>query len=77
VITPQTRIPEVYFLISWVGWNCVQLARRPLFGLSYQTRIIDHDECGTVCGMRTVMGNRSTPRIPAPVHFIHHKSYMT
>jgi hypothetical protein len=42
----------------------VHLVRRPLFGLSYQPRMIDDDdgECGAVGGMRIGRGNRSTQR---------------
>jgi hypothetical protein len=43
------------------------LVRRPLFGLLYQPRMIDDDECGAVSAMRIGRGNRSTGRKPAPV----------
>jgi hypothetical protein len=42
------------------------LVRRPLFGLLYQSRMID-DECGAVGGLRLDRGNRSSRRKPAPV----------
>jgi hypothetical protein len=45
----------------------VHLVRRPLFGLLYQPRMIDDDECGAVGGMKIGRGNRSTRRKPAPV----------
>jgi hypothetical protein len=45
----------------------VHLVRRPLFGLLYQPRMIDDDECRAVGGMRTGRGNRSTRRQPVPV----------
>jgi hypothetical protein len=41
------------------------LVRRPLFGLLYQTRMVDDDECGAVAGMRIRRGNLSTLRKPA------------
>jgi hypothetical protein len=50
-----------------VGWNRVHLVRRPIFGLLYQPRMIDEDQCGTDDGMRTGRGNRTTRRKPAPV----------
>jgi hypothetical protein len=50
-----------------VGWDWVHLVRRPLFGLLYQPRMIDDDECGAVGGKRLGRGNRSTRRKPAPV----------
>jgi hypothetical protein len=51
-----------------MGWDWVQLVRRPLTGLLYQPRMID-EECGAVVGMRISKGNRSTRRKPAPVPF--------
>jgi hypothetical protein len=48
-----------------VGWDCVHLVRRQLFGLLYQSRIIDDDDCGAVGGMRIGRGNLSTRRKPA------------
>jgi hypothetical protein len=48
--------------VSGMGWDWVHLVRRPIFGLLYQSRMID-DECGVVGGR----GNRSTGRKPAPV----------
>jgi hypothetical protein len=41
------------------------LVRRPLFGLLYQPRIMDEDECVVVGGMSGI-GSRSTRRKPAP-----------
>jgi hypothetical protein len=49
-----------------VGWDWVNLVRRPLTGLLHQPRTID-DECGAVGGMRIGRGNRITRRKPAPV----------
>jgi hypothetical protein len=54
----------VFLLFVGVGW--VHLVRQPLFGLLYQPRMIDDDECGAVGGMRISMGNWSTRRKPAP-----------
>jgi hypothetical protein len=53
-----------------MGGDWVHLVLRPLFGLLYQTRMIDDDEddeCGAVGGMRIGRGNWSTRRKPAPV----------
>jgi hypothetical protein len=45
----------------------VHLARRPLFGLSYQPRMMmDDDDCGAIGGM-IGRGNQSTRRNPVPV----------
>jgi hypothetical protein len=44
-----------------LGW--VHLVRRPLFGLLYQSRMIDDDKCGVVDGMRISRGNRITEKI--------------
>jgi hypothetical protein len=52
-----------YFLM---GWDEFLLAPRPLFGLLYQSQIIE-DDCGEIGGMRIGRGNRSTRRKPAPV----------
>jgi hypothetical protein len=41
------------------------VARRSVFGLLYQPRMIDDDECEAVGGMRIGKGNRSTLRKPA------------
>jgi hypothetical protein len=38
-----------------------------VFGLLYQVRMIDDDECGVVSGMRSDRGNRSTRRKPPAV----------
>jgi hypothetical protein len=54
------------FFFFWVGWDWVHLLRRPLFGLLYQSRMIDDAECGAVGGMRIDRGNRSTRGKPAP-----------
>jgi hypothetical protein len=45
------------------------MVRRPLFGLLYQPRMIDDDECGAVGGMRIGRLKRSIRRKPAPVPF--------
>jgi hypothetical protein len=49
-------------LVPWVTWDWVHLVRRPLFGLLYQSRMLDDDECGAV---------------GVPVHLVYHKSHMT
>jgi hypothetical protein len=55
------------FSLSSLGWgDRVRLVCRPLFGLLYQPRIMDDDECGAVGGM-IGRGNRSTRRKFAPV----------
>jgi hypothetical protein len=57
---------HIFFFIILVGWGeTVHLACRPLILLFYQPRMID--ECGAFDGMRTVRGNQSTWRKPAPV----------
>jgi hypothetical protein len=56
--------PIVLFSFFGVGWDWVHLVREPLFGLLYQSWMID-DECGEVGGMRIGRGNRSTRRKPA------------
>jgi hypothetical protein len=43
-----------------MGWDRAHLVRRPLFGLLYQSRMIN--ECEAVCGMRIGRGNRSNRR---------------
>jgi hypothetical protein len=48
-------------------WEWVHSVLRPLFGLLYQPRMIDDDECGAVGGMRIGRGNRSTRRKSATV----------
>jgi hypothetical protein len=48
-----------------VEWERVHSVRRPLFGLSYEPRMMD-DLCGAIGGMRIGKGNRSTRRKPAP-----------
>jgi hypothetical protein len=60
-----------------VGWDWVHLVCRPLFGLLYQPRMIDDDNCGTVGGIRIGRGHGSTRGKPAPVPFVHQKSHMT
>jgi hypothetical protein len=50
-----------------VRLDWVHLVRRPLFGLLYQPRMIDDDECGTVGGIRIGRGNQSSRKKPAPV----------
>jgi hypothetical protein len=53
-----------FLLVSWGGVR-VQLLLWPVFGLLYQSRMVD--ECGAVGGMRIDRGNRSTRRKPATV----------
>jgi hypothetical protein len=49
-----------------LGWGeTVHLTRRPLFGLLYQPRMIDEDECGVVGGM-IGKGSQSTRRKTCP-----------
>jgi hypothetical protein len=55
------------FLVSEGGVSLGPMVLRPLFGLLYQPRMIDDDECGAVGGMRLGRRNRSTRRKPAPV----------
>jgi hypothetical protein len=43
-----------------VGWDWVHLVRRPLFGLLYQSWMINDDECEAVCGISIGRGGRST-----------------
>jgi hypothetical protein len=50
-----------------MGWDWVHLVLRPLFGLLYQPRVIDGDDCGAIGKMRIGRGNWSTRRNPAPV----------
>jgi hypothetical protein len=61
--------PLLFILKQFLGveWNWVHLVHRPLFGLLYQPRIMDDDECGWISGMRIGRGNRSARRKPAPV----------
>jgi hypothetical protein len=58
-----TSINITYFcssLFGFLGWGeTVHLVRRPLFGLLYQPRMMDDDECVAVDGMS---GRRSTWR---------------
>jgi hypothetical protein len=49
-----------------VELDCVELVRWPLFGLLYQPRMIDDDECDAVGGI-IGRGNRSTLRKPVIV----------
>jgi hypothetical protein len=49
-----------------MGWDWVNLVRRPLFGLLYQPRMID-GECGAVGGMIIGRGNLSARKKPSPV----------
>jgi hypothetical protein len=46
-------------------------------GLLYQPRMIDDGDCGAISGIKIGKGNRSTPRKPAPFHFVNQKSHMT
>jgi hypothetical protein len=50
-----------------VGWDWVQLLRRPLIGLLYQPRMTDGDECGAVYGFRIDKGYRRIRTEPEPV----------
>jgi hypothetical protein len=54
------------FFFLGVGWDWVHLACWPLFGLLYQSQVID-DECGAASGMRIGRENQSTRRKPATV----------
>jgi hypothetical protein len=56
--------PALFFL--GVGWHCVHLVRRPLFGLLYLPRMMDDDECGAASGL-IGKGSRSVRRKPAPL----------
>jgi hypothetical protein len=53
----------VFFFFVWS--ETVHSVRRPLFGLLYQPRMVDENDCGAVGGMRIARGNRSTRRKPA------------
>jgi hypothetical protein len=55
-----------FFQFLGVGWDWFYFVHRPLFGLLYQPRMIDDDECESVAGIRIGRGNRSTRRKPAP-----------
>jgi hypothetical protein len=60
---------KLFFLsLSLMEWDWVNFVLQPLFGLSYQPRMID-DNCGAIGGMWSGKGNRSTRRKPAPVSF--------
>jgi hypothetical protein len=75
--TTFLRITSIYskFSLRWVywsftflgvGWDWVYLVRRPLFGLLYQPRMTDEDECGAV-GKKSGRGIRMPlwpPQIP-------------
>jgi hypothetical protein len=50
-----------------VGWDWVNLVRRPQLGQLYKPQMTDDDECETFGGMRTGRENWSTRRKPAPV----------
>jgi hypothetical protein len=54
------------FFLFWGGVEPSPLLLRPLFGLLYQPRMVDDDECGTIGEMHG-RGNRSTRRKPAAV----------
>jgi hypothetical protein len=49
-----------------MGWDWIHFVWRPLFGLLYQSRMID-DECEAIGEMIIGRGNRSTRRKPTPV----------
>jgi hypothetical protein len=64
ILSPTT----LHNFFSFLRWGeSIHLVRRPLFGLLYQSRMIDDDECGAVGEMRIGRGKRSTRRKPAPV----------
>jgi hypothetical protein len=71
----QSKVTIFFFAIG-VGWDGVHLARRPLFGLLYQPRMIDY-ECGALGAMRIGSGNTSTRENLPQYHSVHHKSHMT
>jgi hypothetical protein len=48
-------------------WDWVHVVLRPMFGLLYQSQMIDVDDCGIIGGLRIGRGNRSTRRKPTPV----------
>jgi hypothetical protein len=50
-----------------MGWHWTHLVLRPLFGQSYQSRMIDDGDCGAIGGMRIGGVNRSTQRKSAPM----------
>jgi hypothetical protein len=52
---------------TFMGWDWVHLALRPLFGLLYQPQMIDDDNCEAIGGMRIGRENRNTRRKPALV----------
>jgi hypothetical protein len=55
--------------------DLVHLVRRPLIGLSYQTRI--RDEYGVFGGMRTGRGNRILGGNLPQCNFVKHKIYLS
>jgi hypothetical protein len=61
----QNRVFFFKFLV--VLWNWVHLARRPIFGLLYQPRMMDDDECGVVGGMRIGRGKPKYSEKSCPV----------
>jgi hypothetical protein len=60
-------VTGTFFSFLGVGWDWVQLVRRPLTDLQNHPRMTDHDECGAVAGMWIGRRNRSTQRKRAPV----------
>jgi hypothetical protein len=50
-----------------VGWDWVNLVRRPQTVLLYQLQMIDYGDSGAVGGMKIGRGTRSTRRKPATV----------
>jgi hypothetical protein len=58
-----------FFMCLGMGWDWVHLVRLLPFGLLYQPRMMDDDECGAIGWMRIGRGKRSTRRKPATVLF--------
>jgi hypothetical protein len=55
------------FIITWGGVGLSHLVCRPIFGLLYQPRKINDDDCVIVGWMRIGRGNSSTRRKSAPL----------
>jgi hypothetical protein len=58
-------VAAIFFYFFFIGWDWVHLVLHPLFGLLYQSQMID--ECGEIAGVRIGRGNPSTRRKPAPM----------